>query len=130
MAEPADEFAYGRRVCDAGAGWASKWGVGGSPFISSDQHSAAASVTDAPLVATAKLVIDDIFLAVDTTMNVIFKEETSGTILLGPLYMLANTSLQLTPRGRLKLFTANKKLQVITSVSGNIMVMAGYHSEP
>lgn len=120
-----DKFVGG---IDAGYGWPSTWGVSAVPFTSADQHSAVASVTDSPGTGL-KLVIDDIFVSVDTAMNVIFKEETSGTVIAGPFYLPANGTMQITPRGKKKLPVAAKKLQVITSVSGNIMVDVGYHSE-
>ena len=114
---------------DSGPAWISKWGVSGSPFTSADQHSAVASVTDAP-TSGKKLCIDDLIISVDTTMSVTFKEETSGTVIAGPYYLWANSGpIQVTTRGKLKLPTADKKLQVITSVAGNIMVQASYHSE-
>ncbi len=113
---------------DNGPFWTSVWGVSGVPFASADQHSAVASVTDAP-TSGQKLCIDDIIFSTDTAMNVTFKEETSGTVMFGPWYVPANTTLQVTLRGKKKLATADKKLQVITSVAGNITVQAGYHSE-
>lgn len=113
---------------DNGPSWTSVWGVAGVPFASADQHSAVASVTDAP-TSGQKLCIDDLIVSTDTAMNVTFKEETSGTIVFGPWYVPANTTLQVTLRGKKKLATADKKLQVITSIAGNITVQAGYHSE-
>lgn len=114
---------------DGGPNWTTVWGVSGAPFTSSDQHSAVASVTDAP-TSGQKLVLDDLLVSVDTAMSVTFKEETSAAIVLGPVYLPANGTLVWTPRGKgKKLAVANKKLQVITSVAGNIMVDAGYHSE-
>ena len=118
------------RTQDAGPAWTSVHGVSGVPFTSADAHSALASVTDAP-AAGKKLVITDIMVSVDTAMSVTFKEETAGNaIVSGPYYLPANGTLQLTPRSKAwKLSTADKKLQVITSVSGNIMVDAHYFSE-
>jgi hypothetical protein len=114
---------------DAGPAWASVWGVGGVPFASADQHAAVASVTDAPTVGQ-KLVIDDLIVSVDTAMSVTFKEETTGNVVFGPWYLPANSGpIQFTPRGKKKMGTADKKLQVITSVAGNVTVQAGYHSE-
>lgn len=116
-------------VCDSGSGIASVWGVSGVPFTSADQHSAVASVTDAP-TGGQKLVIDDIIVSVDTNMSVTFKEETSGTVVFGPWYITAASGpIQITPRGKKKLAVAGKKLQVITSAAGNISVQASYHSE-
>ena len=111
-----------------GTAWTSVFGVAGVPFTSADQHSAAASVTDAP-TSGQKLVIDELTISVDTTMNVRFKEETTGTTLFGPYYILANTTIHLKYLNKRKLATADKKLQVLTSVSGNITVGAHYHSE-
>lgn len=103
--------------------------VAGVPFNSADQHAAAASVTDAP-TAGQKLVIDELRVSVDTACAVTFKEETSATVFFGPYYMAANSTLQPTWRGKgVKLATADKKLQVITSVAAKITVEAGYHSE-
>lgn len=112
---------------DGGAASTTVLGVSGARFTSADQHSAVASVTDAP-TSGQKLVIDDLIVSVDTAMSVSFKEETSGTI-FATFYMPANSVLPMTPRGRFKLATADKKLQVLTSVAGNIAVTALYHSE-
>ncbi len=116
-------------VKDGGPAWTSVHGVTAAPFTSADQHSGVASVTDAP-TSGQKLVITDLIVAVDTTMSVTFKCETSGAIIAGPFYMAANSSQQFTPRSKAwKLATADKKLQVLTSVAGNIMVDAHYFSE-
>jgi hypothetical protein len=114
-------------VTDQGAGWTSVFGVSGARFTSADQSGSAANVTDAP-DSGEKLVITDILVAVDTAMRVDFKEETSGTV-VASTYMAANSFQQITPRSKLKLATADKKLQVQTSASGNIAVTAFYHSE-
>lgn len=105
-----------------------KWGLSGVPFTSADQHSAVASVTDAPL-SNQFLCVDDILVSVDTAMSVTFKEETSGTVVFGPIYLPANGTIQVTLRGKRRLSTSGKKLQVLTSVAGNISVLVGYHSE-
>lgn len=123
-----DQTAGQNVVTDGGTAFTSVWGVAGVPFTSGDQHSAVASVSDAP-TSGKKLCIDDLIFSTDTAMNVTFKEETSGTVMFGPWYVPANTTLQVTLRGKKKLATADKKLQVITSVAGNITVQAGYHSE-
>lgn len=113
---------------DAGPSWTTVWGVTGVPFTSADASSVV-SVTDAP-TSGQKLVIDDILISVATAMSVTFKIETAGTVIYGPFYLSANQLYQFTPRGKgRKLATADKKLQVITSVSGNIMVDVSYHSE-
>lgn len=113
---------------DAGPAWATVRGIAGVPFASADQSAAPASVTDIPTIGQS-LVVDDILVSVDTDMAVTLKEETSGTVIHGPFYMAANSTLQVTLRGKTKLPVANKRLQVITSAAGNIMVEATYHSE-
>jgi hypothetical protein len=116
-------------LADAGPAWTTVRGVSGVPYTSANRSGGLASVTDAP-VTGQKLVIDDLIVSVDTAMSVTFKEETSGNpVVHGPFYMPANSVLQVTLRGKTKLSTANKKLQVITSAAGNIMVEATYHSE-
>jgi len=112
---------------DTGPSWSSSLGVSGARFTSADQSGSDADVTDAPS-SGEKLVITDIVVSVDTDMRVDFKEETSGTVLYS-LYMSANSPTQFTPRGEMKLATADKKLQVRTSAAGNISVTAFYYSE-
>jgi len=116
------------KTLDNGPAWSSNWGIAGVPFTSADQHSAPASVTDEPALGQM-LCIDDIVFSTDTAMNVTFKEETSGAVVFGPWYVAANSVIQITPRGKKKLSTANRALQVITSIAGNITVSTSYHSE-
>jgi hypothetical protein len=114
---------------DAGPTWTTLWGVSGAPFTSANQSGSAASVTDAP-TSGQKIVLDDLLISVDVAMAVTLKCETTGAVILGPVYLPANGTLIWCSRGKgKKLATADKKLQVQTSVSGNIMVDAGYHSE-
>lgn len=114
---------------DAGPAWTSAHGVASVPFTSTDQSGGVASVTDAPATGK-KLVITDIIFSAEAAMNVTFKEETSGTVIAGPFYVPANFSGQFTPRSSgWKLPVADKKLQVIASVTGKIMVDVHYRSE-
>lgn len=115
------------RAYDAGKAWESSLGVSGAPVASADA-STAASVTDAP-ATDEKLVIDQLIVSVGAALTVTFKCETSGAVIVGPLYMAANTTLAIKLEGKVKLATANKKLQVQTSGAGNISVTALYHSE-
>jgi hypothetical protein len=105
----------------------SKWGVAGVPFTSADATTAA-SVTDAPRTGEC-IVIDDMIISVDTEMSVTLLEETSGTVMAGPFYLPASGTIQVTLRGKKKLPTAGKKLQVDAGAAGNISVLVGYHSE-
>lgn len=115
------------RAQDDGPSWTSVFGVAGARFTSADQSAAVASVTDAP-TSTQKLVITDVLVSVGSAIRVDLKEETSGTI-IASLYLAANSVMQWTPRSKLKLATADKKLQVQTSGAGNVAVTAHYYSE-
>lgn len=112
---------------DAGPNWTSSFGVSSAVFTSADATTAAA-VTDAP-TSGQKLVITDIIASSDTAMFLLFQEETSGTVIF-KVFLPANGTVQITPRGKVKLATANKKLMVDASVAGNIAVTALYYSEP
>lgn len=114
-------------VLDGGPGWTTVFGVAGARFTSADQSAAVASITDAP-TSGQKLVITDIEISVDTAMRVDFKEETTGTI-ISSIYMAASSTVHLITRSKRKLATVNKKLQVQTSATGNISVVAFYYSE-
>lgn len=112
---------------DAGPAQAMSFGVSGATFTSADQHSAAAAVTDAPGTGL-KLVVTDLEISTDTALTFTFTEETSGTV-VAKYYIPAAGVVQITPRGKRKLATANKKLMVQTSASGNIAITAHYYVE-
>jgi hypothetical protein len=114
-------------LSDNGPAWASVVGVSGAAFASANQSAAAAAVTDAP-TAGQKIVLTDLVVSVDTALTVTFTEETSGTV-KAVLYMAANSTAQITARGKIKLDTADKRLMVRTSASGHIAVTAVYYSE-
>lgn len=107
---------------DAGPAWTSAY----LHTVSADA-SGGADVTAAP-TSGQKIVIDDIVLSVDTAMWVVFEEETSGADIY-KVYLPANSVAQITPRGKVKLPTADKKLRIDTSAAGNIAVTVVYHSE-
>lgn len=102
------------------------FGIGGVPFTSADA-SAVVVITDAPTVGL-KLVVDSLYISSAAALNLTFKEETSGTVILGPIYMAANSTVQLTNISK-KLPTINKKLAVQASGVGNITISTKYHSE-
>lgn len=99
----------------------------GALFTSADQHSAAASVTGAA-GAGEHLHIVDIAISSDTAMNLIFKEETSGTV-IWKTFIPANGFVHYAPATPIRLPTAVKKLQVLASVAGNISVLVQYYTE-
>jgi len=114
-------------VKDGGTAFTTSLGVTGARVTSADQSAAVASITDAP-TSGQKIVIDDVLFSSDTALRLDFSEETTGTILFS-VYLSAGSSGQFTPRGKLKLATADKKLQWRASAAGNIAVTPLYHSE-
>lgn len=113
-------------IKDNGAAWSSVFGVSGAAVVSADMTTAAA-VTDAP-TSGQKIVLTDIVISVDTAMNVLIEEETSGADLF-KVFIPANGTVQITPRGKMKLATVNKRVTAKASVAGNIAVTAFYFSE-
>ena len=112
---------------DSGPSWPQLIGIAGARFTSADASSAPAAVHTAP-GAGLKAVITDLIVSVGAALTVTFTEETAGTVLF-TLYMAANTTIQITPRGELKLSTAVKRLMVQTSGAGNISVTPFYYTE-
>jgi hypothetical protein len=112
---------------DGGAGWTTSRGISGARFTSADQSGSVASITDAP-TADQKLVITDLLISSDTALRLDFNIESSGAV-IETVYMAANETKQITPRGKWKLATADKKLQVQSSVAGNISITPFYYSE-
>jgi len=87
------------------------------------------AITDAP-TAGQKIVLTDIVISVGTAMSVTIKEATSGTVMLGPYYMAANSTIQVTPRGKgPKTAVADRVMNVDASAAGNITVDSWWHSE-
>ena len=107
---------------DAGPNWTSAY-----LHTASADATGAVDLTAAP-TAGQKIVIDDIIFSTDTAMNFIFEEETSGTDML-KIFCAANSTVQITPRGQIKLATADKKLRGDASVAGNVAITVVYHSE-
>lgn len=125
---PSDQAAVPTK--DAGPSWTSAHGVSGVPFTSADAQTAAA-VTSAP-TAGQKIVVTDLFVSNNSAVAIqfTFVEETSATVIFGPVALAAGTCAQFTPRSRgWKLPVADKKLMVDASAAGNIMVDAHYYSE-
>jgi hypothetical protein len=113
---------------DGGTSVTSVWGVAGVPFVSANATTAV-NISDAP-TSGQKIVIDDIILSVGADMDITIKEETSGAVIFGPWYCSAKSGpMQITLRGKRKLATANKKVQIQTSVAGTVTCTMGYHSE-
>ena len=109
-------------VSDAGPAWVSVLQT-----TTSADMTGAADLTAAP-TAGQKIVVDDVILSADTAMYVDFLEETSATLLFR-LYVAAGGTAQFSPRAKLKLPTADKKLRGDASVAGNVAILVLYHSE-
>lgn len=116
---------------DAGPAQSMSHGVSGVPVTSADAQ-AGVNVTDAPS-SGKKIIITDLIISnrdSENTIEFTFKEETSGTVIAGPFAIKAEVTQQFTPRSDAwRLAVADKKLQVVTSVAGNIVVDAHYYSE-
>lgn len=121
-------LAAGIPIFYAGPSWTQVFGIAGARFTSADQSAAAVAITDAP-TSGQKLVIDSVLLSAGATAQAVsLKEETSGTI-LATIYLPVNGTFNWIPVGKLKLATADKKLTLQDSASGNISASAFYHSE-
>ena len=86
-----------------------------------------ADLTDAPAIGQ-KIVITDIIISAAIDMLFTLKEETTGTT-LGAFRIPSDTPIQLTPRGKWKLSTADKKVLGQASVAGYVYVIIFYYSE-
>jgi len=111
---------------DFGPAYTTSFGVSSASVVSADMTTAAA-VTDAP-TSGEKLIIVDIIASADTAMDILFEEETSGTDIF-KVFLPANGTVQITPRGKIKLATADKKLTAKASVAGNVALTVTYYSE-
>jgi len=107
---------------DAGASWLQSYTT-----TTSADMTGAADLTAAP-TSGQKIVIDDVLLSSDTALYIDLLEETTAT-LIARVYLPAGGTAQFTPRGRVKLPTANKKLRGDASVAGNVAILVVYHSE-
>lgn len=85
------------------------------------------AVTDAPLTG-CKLVIDAIHLSCNPLQTITFEEETSKARIM-KVIMPANTSQSFYFPSKVKLSTAAKKLNVVSSAAGTVECLVCYHSE-
>ena len=107
---------------DAGPNWTSVM-----TYTTSADMQTAAALTAAP-TAGEKIVITDILISADTAMLFEFEEETSATV-FGAVRLSANNPVQISPRGKWKLATADKKLFGDAGAAGNVYVTVWYYSE-
>jgi hypothetical protein len=87
------------------------------------------AVTPAPTTGQY-LIVDDIVMSSDAALNVTFSREDANSTAVMKIYMPANGTVQITPRGMLKISTVTKKLNAKTSAAGNVSLTVFTHSEP
>src|SRR3972149_730238 len=107
---------------DAGPNWTSVM-----TYTTSADMQTAAALTAAP-TAGQKIVITDILISSDTIMLFEFEEETSATV-FAAVRLAVNSPVQITPRGKWKLNTADKKLFGDAGAAGNVYITVWYYSE-
>jgi len=106
--------------------WAGvNWAVGDTVVTSADA-TAGADLSAAP-TSTMKIVIDDLEISVGTAMTITIQEETTNTVLY-KWFMTANSSVVLSSKNGKQLPSADKKVRVVASVSGNVFAHCSYHS--
>ena len=100
-------------------------GVTRTPFSSADASVTPVDLTTAP-GSGLKAVAMDIIISVVTacTVNIITESGTGFALNMG-----ANQTVQLTPRGYVKGATANKKLQITTSVASVVSGICNWFAE-
>ncbi len=96
-------------------------------FTQNNDISTARDITAAP-TAGQKIVAIDCWVSVDTAGYVTIQMETSGNVLAGA-YVPANSSIPFTLRGMLKGDTADKKLQMKSTVASKGACTCIYFSE-
>jgi hypothetical protein len=97
-----------------------------TPFSSADCSATPVDLTATP-GASLKAVAMDIIVSVVTACTVNILTESGSTIF--SIYMGANSTVQLTPRGYVKGATVNKKLQITTSVASAISGICNWFAE-
>lgn len=96
-------------------------------YTASADMTTAADLTAAP-TAGQKIVLMDLIISTDTAMSFTIQEETSATV-FAKVYLAANSTAQITPRGYIKAAVADKKIQGDASAAGNVAITAFYFSE-
>lgn len=97
-------------------------------YTTSADMQTAAAISPAPSTGEY-LVVDDIIASADTAMSIEFELEDAASTNYVKLFLAANSVLQVTPRGKWKLGTANKKLFADCSAAGNVAFSVWSHSE-
>lgn len=95
---------------------------------SADMSAADADLTPAPAAGKRIVITDLIISAGATALALTLKEQTSGTV-ISVVRVAANSTVVVNLRGKLKLPTADRKLQGRTSAAGQVDVTVIYYSE-
>lgn len=110
---------------DAGINATTSLGVTSAVVTSADATTPVA-VTGAP-TSGQRIQVWDVIVSTDTEMWVELECETTAVILF-KVYMAANSTIQITPRGACVLASADKKLMIDTESAGNVAVTCIYSS--
>jgi len=111
---------------DGGPEWVSRVGVDGvNPVASSDPTGEGVALTpNAP--SGKQFVITDIFISSDTAMLLTFGNDGNDWL---KVYIGANETKQITPRGRLGVIGGETGLRVYSDVPGNLSISPIYYEE-
>jgi hypothetical protein len=105
-------------------------------YVASSNATTAVAVTDAPTEGEY-IHIDDLFVSVDTEMNLIFQsletlregeEEPDEPTPFLKLYLYPNVPLQISFRNSLRCPIDSMGVEVLASVAGNIAIVTAFHS--
>ena len=113
---------------DAGPFWSTFLGVTGSAAVFTNISGTINAASDSP-VSGNTIVLLGFVVSTDTAMRVDIQEETTGKILF-TLFLAANSSLHVFPRGKVKLSSSNKRVMIKPYNVGNIAISTSYYSEP
>jgi hypothetical protein len=94
---------------------------------SANASSTPVDITTLPVNSAKAVILDDLVFSAAVDM-VITVKEASGADLLVSLYKTAMGPCSISPRNRLRA-AVNKKMQILTSVSGQIYTWASWHEE-
>jgi hypothetical protein len=112
-----DPYRPAHHYLDAGPEWATLHKI-----VNSADMSAPTPVCDTPGGGLC-FVLVDLVISTDTPLSVTLTEETSGTVLGGPYYLPANSTMQLTPRSEgAKTAVATKRVMAQANRAGHVTV--------
>ena len=108
---------------DNGPHWTPSKGKG----YSADCSSTAIDVTSAP-ASGQKIIVDDLIVHVVTACTISIFEESNATSIID-FPMTAGEKLHITARNAIRVATADKKLQIKTSIASATYTWATWHAE-